>query len=342
MMRRSIRHITVCRLVLSALMGLLAVASCKRVPLYESSSGLYLELQLKLDLDLTVSDTIDLSNHPQYYNKVHIDAPSRLAACFYDTKTHQLVAKEYVGPTGGYITSVPAGTYDLLVYQLGTIVTQVDNDGVRGQLKAQTTDITQSVSSRFRSKATKTGTAVNSDPVISEPDHLLVARLADVVVPDHADIDETVVIHADGKSVVETYTYIVKTVVGMENVNTVQALVSGQAASKFLWDEHTPTATVNLLTQTVADRTRKCFYGVYNTFGQIAGRVYINFLVQTAAGDELVFPVDVTDQITDPDNTGHRIEIDSIDVAASSGTASEGYIPTVNQWDDEIIDIPIQ
>lgn len=330
MMRRHIEH-TVWGL---ALLLLMAVVSCKRVPLYDASSGIYLELQLKLNLDMTVSDTIDLGAHPQYYNKVHLTAPSRLAACFYDVNTHQLVAKEFVGPTGGYITSVPAGTYDILVYELGTIVTLTAQDDSRDYLKAHTRDITSSVSGVFRSST--------SDPVISEPDHLLVAKKAGVVIPDHADIDETVVIHVDGNSMVETYSFIVKNIIGMENVNNVQALITGQASSRFLWDGHNPTSPVGLLTTSVMDPTRKCFYGVYNTFGQIAAQIKLNVLVTTTAGEELVYPVDITDQVTDPGNTDHKITVtDTIKIVPKGGAATEGYSPTVNEWDDEIIDVPI-
>lgn len=331
MMRLSVRHI------IYAIVGLLAAASCRRVPLYDASSNIYLELQLKLNLDLTVSDTIDLSSYPQYYNKVHLKSPERLAACFYDVNTKQLVAKEFVGPTGGYITSVPSGTYDILVYELGTLVTQVDNIESRDLFKARTSDITQSVSTKFLNKATKADP--NTDPVISEPDHLIVARLADVFIPDHADIDETVVIHADGQSSVETYSFLVRNVKGIEQVSTVQALISGQAGSKFLWDGHNPTTTVNVLSSAVADHTRKCFYGVYNTFGRIGGKVYLNFLVTTLTGDEQVFPVDVTDRIDTLDNV---ISIDSLIIPPLSEKPYEGYNPTVDDWDDEVIDVPIK
>ena len=329
MMRRHIEH-----MVFSLLLVMAAASSCKRVPLYDASSGIYLELELKLNLDMTVSDTIDLGANPQYYNKVHLTAPSRLAACFYDVNTHQLVAKEYVGPTGGTITSVPAGTYDILVYELGTLVTRTSGDDILGQLRAYTSDITSSVSGVLRSQTT--------DPVISEPDHLLVAKRAGVVIPDHADMDEKVVIHADGKTAVETYSFIVKNIVGIENVNAVQALVTGQASSRFLWDGHNPTTPVGVLTTSVMDRSRKCFYGVYNTFGQIASQVKLNILVTTTNGENLVYPVDITDQVTDPGNTDHKITVtDTIKIIPQGGSASEGYSPTVNEWDDEVIDVPI-
>ena len=69
-MRLTFKHIL---RALSVLAGLLLAASCRRVPLYDSSSGIYLELQLKLNLDLTVSDTINLDRYPDYYNKLHQD-----------------------------------------------------------------------------------------------------------------------------------------------------------------------------------------------------------------------------------------------------------------------------
>ena len=323
--------------IMLALVGLLAAGSCKRVPLYDSSSHIRLELQLDLNLNLSLSDTIDLNSYPQYYEKVHLKTPERLAACFYDVNTHRLVAKEYVGPTGGNITSVPAGTYDILVYELGTIVTQVDNNDIRGQISASTSDITSSISTRFLSKATRADD--NDDPVISEPDHLIVARLSGVFIPDHADIDDTYVIHADGQSSVETYSFIVRHVKGFEQVRSVQALITGQAGSKFLWDGHNPTATVNLLTTAVADRAYKCFYGVYNTFGQIGGKVYLNLLVTTIAGDEEVFPIDITDEIDDPDNV---IVVDSLVIPPLGDKPHGGYNPTVDDWDDEVIDVPIQ
>jgi hypothetical protein len=124
---------------------------------------------------------------------------------------------------------------------------------MRGQIKARTSDITQSVSTGFMSKTTKADP--NTDPVISEPDHLIVARLSGVFVPDYADIDGSYVIHADGQSSVETYSFLVRNVKGIEQVSTVQALISGQAGSKFLWDGHNPTTTVNVLTSAVADHT---------------------------------------------------------------------------------------
>lgn len=324
------------RLALIALVGLLAAGSCRRVPLYDASSHIVLELQLKLNQDITLSDTVDLNSYPQYYEKVHLKTPERLAACFYDVNTHQMVAKEYVGPTGGYITSVPSGTYDILVYELGTLVTQVVGNDMRGEIKAHTSDITSSVSTAFMAKATKAGT--NTDAVISEPDHLIVARLSGVFIPDHADIDDTYVIHADGKSSVETYSFIVRNVKGFEQVRSVQALISGQASSKYLWDGHNPTATVNLLTSAVVDKGLKCFYGVYNTFGQTGAKVYLNFLVTTVNGTEEVFPIDITDKVVNPDNV---IVVDSLVIPPMGDSPHGGYNPTVNDWDDEEINVPI-
>ena len=117
---------------------LLSAASCKRVPLYEARSLVYLEIGLTLDQPMVVPDTIDLASNPSYYEKYHLPEPSKMVACFYDVNTHALVDKEYVGPYGGYITSLSAGTYDLLVYQLGTLSTQTENDDTRNAMRAFT------------------------------------------------------------------------------------------------------------------------------------------------------------------------------------------------------------
>ena len=69
------------------------------------------------------------------------------------------------------------------------------------------------------------------------------------------------------------------------------------------------------------------------------GKVYLNFLVTTLTGDEQVFPVDVTDRIDTLDNV---ISIDSLIIPQLSETPYEGYNPTVDDWDDEVIDVPIK
>ena len=69
----------------------------------------------------------------------------------------------------------------------------------------------------------------------------------------------------------------------------------------------------------------------------------MNFIVTTITGGEIVFPIDITDQVNDPDNKDNRIDIDDvIDITSPGGTANEGYLPTVTEWDKEIVDIPIQ
>jgi len=329
-------------MALAAMSGLFFAASCQRVPLYDAESSIYLELSPKLDVGLTVPDPIDLQANPQYNSKVHIARPSHMVACFYDSETHALVDKEYVEAEGGYITSLSAGTYDMLVYQLGTLSTQAEKDDVRDDLRAFTSDITASTG-RWRRSAGIDMTKANNDNVIAEPDHILVARLADVVIPEHVGTDGPMVIRADAVSSVETYTFIADNINGIENVRSVQALVTGQASCKYLWLSNYPLTPVNLLTTAVVDRVHNCFYGVYDTFGNLSGKVYINIIVITNDGEEHIFTSDVTDQVNDPSNDDHTIDIDDLIDVTDTGGGSDlgGYDPLVDDWDDEVIDIDI-
>ena len=45
--------------------GLFSASSCKRVPLHDPESSIYLELSPKLDVGIAVPDTIDLQANPQ-------------------------------------------------------------------------------------------------------------------------------------------------------------------------------------------------------------------------------------------------------------------------------------
>ena len=303
---------------------LLSAASCKRVPLYEARSLVYLEIGLTLDQPMVVPDTIDLASNPSYYEKYHLPEPSKMVACFYDVNTHALVDKEYVGPYGGYITSLSAGTYDLLVYQLGTLSTQTENDDTRNAMRAFTSVITK------------------ADPVITEPDHIQVGKLTSVIIPERPGSNDPVVIHTDAQTALETWAFIAKGVTGIENVKEVRAMISHQANSKFLWSGQNPNAPVYLPSTAVSDPAHKCFYGVYNTFGNLTGQVVLHLIVTNLAGAQQLFGFDVTDQITDPLNVNKIIRVEGgIDISSSGGTDVGGYDPYVHDWDEEIIIIPI-
>lgn len=299
-------------------------ASCKRVPLHDASAQVYLEIAQALDQPMVVPDTIDLASNPAYYEKYHIPEPAKMVACFYDPTTHALVDKEYVGPFGGHINELSPGTYDLMVYQLGTLSTQTENDDARNAMRAFTSIITK------------------ADPVITEPDHIMAGKLASVTIPHNPGGDESVLIHVDAQTALETWAFIAKGVTGIENVKDVRAMISHQANSKFLWSGQNPNAPVYLPSTAVSDPAHKCFYGVYNTFGNLSGQVVLHLIVTNHAGAQQLFGFDVTDQITDPLNVNKIIRVEGgIDISSSGGTDVGGYDPYVHDWDEEIIIIPI-
>lgn len=314
--------------------------SCRRIPLYDPDSGVYLKLSLELQAQVNVPVEIDLPAHPELDAKVHIKKPQSVHVCFYDTGTHKLVAEDYLDGEGGFIHLAP-GEYDMIVYGLGCEVTQVEQTQSRGMAYAFTS------SPGTRVKVSKAG-AVDEQTefdVIYEPDHLLAGRLERMVIPVHPAGEERVIVIEDRMStLLETYSFRMPNVTGLEHVKSVDVYITGQAPSRYLWDSRYPSRAVAIYFPGVFGAERG-IYSIFNTFGrfpefQNKAYVYMNFT--SDGGGQFQFVRDVTDQFTDPDNTGHEIVIgDVIDIPEGGAGSGTGFMPTVDEWNVEVIDIPL-
>ena len=91
---------------------LLACLSCKRMRLYDMELKkviLSLTLDLKIELDIDVDVDVDVEVEKT------IKMPEHNKVLFYHPDNGQLLNSEFVGPTGGAI-STSAGTYQMVVY----------------------------------------------------------------------------------------------------------------------------------------------------------------------------------------------------------------------------------
>ena len=66
--------------------------------------------------------------------------------------------------------------------------------------------------------------------------------------------------------------------------------------------------------------------------------VYINVLVTDMKGSRYQWIYDVTDQFDNPDNVTHEIIIEDPIVIPEGG---DGFTHDVNQWDGEVIYVPL-
>lgn len=322
---------------------MLTLVSCKRIPLYDPATDVYLKLDLKLAIDVELSADIEIAGHTDLEDKVHGKMPELVRACFYDPETHKLVSEDFLPPEGGFII-LPAGVYDLIVYSMGTEATQVTGMDNRGSAYAFTSPTGTKV--KARSKAGDEDPSLPSEfEVIYEPDHIFVGRVNGVVIPVHpAGEEHTIVIESEMTPLLETYTFEVKNVNGAGNIQKADVYITGQAPGKYLWDGRQSAPPVAIYFQSDIDPEKGHLFSVFNTFGKfpyMTNNVFLNVLVETGGGGKYQWVFDVTDQFDNPDNVGHEIIIDEpVDVPGPEERTG-GFLPTVSDWDVEIVEIPI-
>lgn len=328
-------------LIVIAGVMLFATTGCKRIPLYDPESGVYLKTDIKLAIDVELSADFEIAGHPDLEAKVYGKMPEMIRACFYDPTTHRMVYEEYLPAEGGFVGIGP-GTYDLIVYSLGTLETQVGETGVRGSAYA----FTSHMGSNLRmTNSTSTESNIPDVPIIYEPDHIFVGSLANVEVPVRPAGGEPTVIEVTMPSLIETWTLEVKNVVGAGNIQKADIYITSQAPSKFLWDAHFPITPVAIYFQSYLDLSKGHLFSVFNTFGKLPGYeadCFLNVLVTTNGGGRYQWVFDLTDQFDDPDNTGHELIINEEVVIPEEGEGTGGFMPTVHDWDVEIIYVPLE
>ena len=322
---------------LPALALLVLAPGCKRIPLYDPRSDVYLKLDIRLASERDLGADIDFDAYPELLEKVRGRLPGSVRVCFYDCVTHELAAEDYLPAEGGFI-DVPAGTYDLMVYSLGSESTRVMDAGSRAGAYA----FTGGSGSKVRTRAGDGGEPAAEYPVIYEPDHLFAGCIPGVVVPVHADIDRTVVLECGMTTILETYTFEARFVEGAGRIREADVYITGQAPGKYLWDRRFPAKACALCFRSTIDPGKGQLFSVFNTFGKLPGLrsdVYLNVLATSQDGARYQWTFDVTDQFDNPDNTGHEIIIEEQLAVPEGGTG--GFLPTVGDWNAEIIEVPL-
>ena len=314
-------------------MALVLVWSCERMTLYdmEKEIELVLSLNLKLDLDIDLDVKVDVAVETE------IKTPEYMKVCFFSPQDNNLRSTEYVGPSGGLI-STPPGTYRMLIYTFGTEYTQVRGEGDINTIEAFTSDITQVKEATLRA-FTRAGDDEPQGPIIYAPDHLLVAY-EDVTIPELAGESRTVTIQASASTICETYSFEVHSVIGAEYIESAEAFVTNQARSSFFGRGELNREPATICFPIGVDREKGCLYTTFNTFGKLPGlsRSYLHILVRDTGGNEYRFSTDITQQFTDPE---HHITIEEeVDIPEPESNAG-GIAPSVTPWTEENHDVPI-
>ena len=330
-------------LILGALLLVLS-AGCQRIELYEPEAGVYLRVSIDSSLDPAMEALLDFDARPALRDKVAGKAPELVRACFYDAVSHELVKEDFLPAEGGFV-DIPAGVYDVVVYSLGTEATQVSGTETRAGGYAFTSPTGSRVKMQGVSSKADEEDGTDEQPVVFEPDHLFVGRIAGAMVPVHPADDETIVLSAELSRLSESWILEVVEVAGAERIRKAEVYLTGQAADRFLWDGRTSNHPCALGFDTEIDVTEGRLYAVFNTFGkypQLDTDVIVNLLVTTANGSRIRYVYDVTDQWLNPDNAAHRIVVEEPVEIPGDDYQGGGFDPIVNDWDGEVIPVIIE
>ena len=342
---------SVIRYSLFVVMLLVSTIACKRIPLHERSTRVILDISVEMGLDHEIQMSYPTVMRDEFVEKIDGKMPKYHEVLFYDIETHELVVSHIVGSTGGVI-SVPSGDYHMVIYSFGTESTQIKSLNYRLETEAYTSDLTKTMASKLKgfsqcnnldSKSEFKG--YDDDPIITEPDHLYVANMADVTIPAFTGREETVTIHADSKSIMEVYSLEVMNIKGAENIEKVDAFVTGQVKSNYFGrmerNENPATLYVTLDTDVLNNR----LYTVFCTFGKLPGeenKIYLDITVTNSDGGQYRYIYDVTDQFDDPGNTEHKLIIDGGDIdIPDAESGGSGLKPSVDEWEKEEVDVPL-
>lgn len=321
---------------ITLLLLMLLASGCKRLPLYDETG----RVRLDLDIDLNIRHQQDI---PQ---------PETMLVLFFDPETHAYIANDYVGPTGG-ILNIDAGRYDILIYNFGTETTVVRNTEDMSIIEAYTNEVAQNIRNPFDAiseRLSQSGDSASEsrsygdDPVVFEPDHLFVGRVPGIDIPIRIEGEETMSIHADASTVLETYSIEIGPVTGKEYVQSADVFLTGQVRSNFIGSGERSPERATIYFPISIDASDNEFHTVFNTFGKYPGaenKVYLNILVTDTGGGQYQYRYDVTDQFDDPGNVDHKIIIrDPIDIPEPSHGGG-GFRPDVTDWSDETVDIEL-
>ena len=343
------------RLVYLAFVMLLAVlaSSCQRRGFSEHTSPVNLKIKIVTDMQFPESATI----------------PDMVRVDLFNPQTGRVEYTDYLPATGGYIYPRP-GTYNMLVYNIGTESTIVRNENDLEMVEAYTNEVSaylknqlkSFLETRFQMREEKAAAAGSSDEgtdskgiptkdpilegnerIVNEPDYLWVSRMDNVDIPALAlDEDRDITLYVEAGPVVETWEMIVKPVEGLQWVSNVKALITGQVESTYIGKVEDSKEVVTIYFEMEKDVEGKRLVGKFNTFGK--NPLYLSFLsldinIIDNLGNEHHYHFDVTEDFFD--NPEFVIDVENPIVIEEPKIEGGGFSPSVSDWEDVITNIEL-
>ena len=335
------------RLAALLLVCTLLAGACQRRPFSSRNTGVNLVLKI----------------NTRIVNQVDVALPANMRVGMYNPDNHSLSYADFVGPEGGYISPEP-GTYDILVYNFETESTILRGEDDFLKAEAYTNEISPYLKGQIRplleqrrklrqerlaaSSVSETAATDDEERVVYEPDHLFVGRVKGQDIPRLLleEGDREIVIEVDATSIVETWKIEIRGVQGAEYISSISAIISGQAASTYLYSGEDSDESVSVYFTMQTNRARTSdegmIMGSFNTFGKKPGvesELSLDVSITDSGGNTYDLHYDITSDFQDNPERVIIIEDDiSIDPPSSGGG---GFDPSVEDWDNVTSDIEL-
>ena len=335
------------RLAALLLVCTLLAGACQRRPFSSRNTGVNLVLKI----------------NTRIVNQVDVALPANMRVGMYNPDNHSLGYADFVGPEGGYISPEP-GTYDILVYNFETESTILRGEDDFLKAEAYTNEISPYLKGQIRplleqrrklrqerlaaSSVSETAATDDEERVVYEPDHLFVGRVKGQDIPRLLleEGDREIVIEVDATSIVETWKIEIRGVQGAEYISSISAIISGQAASTYLYSGEDSDESVSVYFTMQTNRARTSdegmIMGSFNTFGKKPGvesELSLDVSITDSGGNTYDLHYDITSDFQDNPERVIIIEDDiRIDPPSSGGG---GFDPSVEDWDNVTSDIEL-
>lgn len=330
---------------LLALLCIAVLPGCNRRPL--DDQDFRTKVQVKVNVDAVSNVTCDI-----YNDKIPLPMidPEVMRVLFFEEGSGALAAESFIsgrsadGDDGKTVfsgeVSIAPGSYRLLAYNFGTETTQVRDPYDWERSEAYTNPVPESISSKFATKVPE------GETVVYEPDHLVVARVPDEVIPPHKGV---YTIKTECRSVVESY-YLQIKVDGLQWVSSATAVLSGLSSGNWISlgqriDDPRNAVCFSLLKSD--DKGEPVVCAIFSTFGRPDGSqndLEVTFDLRTTDGRTIQKSFDISGLFLTEDCIRHHwllldetITIDPPDDPGHGG----GFDPSVGDWDDEHHDIDL-
>ena len=333
------------------------MTSCEHRILTDPTDVHYVRVYLDEEIkNVTCGFYNESFEHPDYIKPLNIRA-TLSSPVTGEVLTEGLIRNQGSDERGNYIDgyiAAPKGEYNLIMYQLGSSITHIKNPDNHFDMLAYTDQVNQRVYNYIPTISGK----MESNKIMSEPEHMMVARYEGLMIDNSMQADTLRADDGDyftARSIAKSY-YLQLRITGVEWVKTAAAVLTGMAGSSRLCEKDGMVVTdpVNLFfTMKYGDRQKRSrqkgsaavLYTTFTTFGKIPdypSRLHLDFEFTKSDGSTQTESFDMTEIFNTPMAIENQWLIldQEINITPPEGAGSSGGMePGVEGWKDREADL---